>query len=250
VLPYLDMLVTALRPEDELGTARILPSRLAWSNFTDLWSSVVRTGVVNSLEISGGATLVVLLVALPAAYYSARNSFRGRGLFLVLVLITQMFQPAAMLMGIYREFLSLNLLNSKTGLILVDSGFNLAFAVWILQAYLSTIPREVEEAGAVDGAGRLTILSRVVLPLAVPGIVTAVIFTFIAVWNEFLVALTLTTSPASQPLTVVLDSYIGQYSIDWGHLFAAAVIATLPVVVLFTFIQRRLVSGLTAGSVK
>jgi multiple sugar transport system permease protein len=157
-----------------------------------------------------------------------------------------------MLVGIQREFISFNLPSPVFSLILVNAGFNLAFAVWILNAYFSSIPAELEEAAMVDGTGRLGALLRITLPLAAPGIVTALIFTFISAWNEFIVSLTLTLGqPAGRtPLTVGINSYIGQYSIDWGHLFAGAVIATLPVIVLFAMIEGRVVSGLTAGSIK
>src|SRR6185503_17521217 len=160
--------------------------------------------------------------ALPAAYYTARRRFFGRTFFLLLVLATQMFQPAAMLVGIQREFISFNLPNPVLSLILVNAGFNLAFAVWILNAYFSSIPAELEEAAMVDGASRFGALRRITLPLAMPGIVTALIFTFIGAWNELLVALTFTSgiqSAGQQPLTVSINNYIGQYSIDWGHVF-------------------------------
>ena len=163
-----------------------------------------------------------------------------------------MFQPAAMLVGIQREFISFNLPSPMLSLILVNAGFNLAFAVWILNAYFSSIPVELEEAAMVEGTGRLGALFRVTLPLAMPGVVTALIFTFIAAWNEFIVALTLSLGEGGnhQPLTVAINNYIGQYSIDWGHLFAGAVIATIPVIILFAVIEGRVVSGLTAGSIK
>jgi multiple sugar transport system permease protein len=135
-------------------------------------------------------------------------------------------------------------------LILVNAGFNLAFAIWILNAYISSIPVELEEAAMVDGNGRLGALRRVTLPLAMPGLVTALIFTFIAAWNEFISALTLTTNSAGFPLTVRLDSFIGQYTVDWQHLFGASVVATIPVFILFALIEGRVVGGLTAGSIK
>ena len=157
-----------------------------------------------------------------------------------------------MLVGIQREFISFNLPSPILSLILVNAGFNLAFAVWMLNAYFSSIPTELEEAAMVDGTSRFGALVRITLPLALPGIVTALIFTFIGAWNEFLVALTLTlgTPHGQQPLTVGINSYIGQYSIDWGHLFAGAVIATVPVIILFAMIEGSVVSGLTAGSIK
>jgi multiple sugar transport system permease protein len=146
--------------------------------------------------------------------------------------------------------LSLHLVNSVWALILVDAGFNLAFAVWILSAYFSAIPVELEEAAMIDGASRMGALRRVTMPLAMPGVVTALIFTFIAAWNEFIVALTLTTQSNKEPLSVAVDNYIGLYTVDWGHLFATTVIATIPVIVLFGLIERKVVDGLTAGSIK
>jgi multiple sugar transport system permease protein len=251
LLPYVEMVITALRPNKQLLAANLIPSHLTFHNFTTIFQTGFGGNLVESLVIAGGATVLVLLVSVPAAYYSARHRFRGRSLFLLLVLATQMFQPAAMLVGIQREFTAFNL-PPTLSLILVNGGFNLAFSVWILNAYFSSIPAELEEASMIDGSSRLGALARVTLPLAAPGIVTALIFTFIAAWNEFIVALTLSLGQASnhQPLTVAINNYIGEYSIDWGHLFAGAVIATIPVIILFAVIEGRVVSGLTAGSIK
>ncbi len=250
IFPYLDMIVTALRPQAELQTTAILPRHYTFSAFTSLWSTGLGQNLKITLMVAGGATLLVLVVALPAAYYTSRHRFRGRLAFLLLVLVTQMFQPTAMLVGIYREFFSFHLLNTVWSLILVNAGFNMAFAIWILNAYFSSIPRELEEAAMVEGTGRLGALFRVTLPLAMPGVVTALIFTFIAAWNEFIVALTLTQTPSKMPLTVAINGFIGAYSIDWQHLFAASVISTIPVIILFALIERKVVSGLTAGSIK
>jgi multiple sugar transport system permease protein len=252
LLPYAEMVIAALRPPKELLDRGYLPQHYDWSNFTTIWKTGFGGNLGASLKIAGGATVLVLLVAMPAAYYTARHRFRGRTVFLLLVLATQMFQPAAMLVGIQREFVDFDLPNPVISLILVNAGFNLAFAVWILNAYFSSIPSELEEAAMVEGATRLGALRRITLPLAWPGIVTALIFTFIGAWNELLVGLTLTLgAPSSQqPVTVAINNYIGQYSIDWGHLFAGSVIATIPVIVLFACIEGKVVGGLTAGSIK
>jgi len=250
VFPYLDMFITSLRPQDELQTATILPHHYSWSSYATLWKTGLGTNLKVTILIAGGATLLVLLVATPAAYFTARHRFRGRMAFLILVLITQMFQPTALLVGIYRQFVNFHMLNSVWALILVNAGFNMAFAVWILNAYFGSIPRELEEAAMVEGSGRLGALFRVTLPLAAPGVVTALVFTFIAAWNEFIVALTLMTTPDKQPLTVAINGFIGAYNIEWQHLFAASVIATIPVIILFALIERKVVSGLTAGSIK
>ncbi|SOD75048.1 carbohydrate ABC transporter membrane protein 2 (CUT1 family) [Jatrophihabitans sp. GAS493] len=249
LVPYAEMVVTAARPTDELRDPSYFPSHWTFSNFTTLWSIGLGGNIQTSLKIAGGATLLVMAVSLPAAYYTARHRFRGRNAFLLLVLVTQMFQPTAMLVGIYREFALIHV-NPVLALILVNAGFNMAFAIWILNAYIASIPEELEEAAMVDGAGRFRALTHITFPLALPGVVTALIFTFIAAWNEFVVALILTSGQSQQPLGVALDNFIGGYQIDWGHLFAASAVATVPVIILFGLIEGKVVGGLTAGSVK
>ncbi|MFD0258511.1 carbohydrate ABC transporter permease [Kitasatospora indigofera] len=251
LLPYLQMVITALRPADELRDSTYLPEHFAWSNFVDVWRESTLGGNLRvTLLVAAGSTVLVLLVALPAAYYTARISFRGRKLFLLLVLVTQMFQPTSLLVGLYREFYQLGMLNSVWTLMICNAAFNLAFAIWILTAYISSIPVALEEAAMIDGLSRFQALIRVTLPLALPGVVTAVIFTFIAAWNEFVMGLTLSTVPESQPLTVGINGFIGNYTVQWNYLFAGSVVAIVPVVVLFALIERQVVSGLTAGSVK
>jgi multiple sugar transport system permease protein len=251
--PYLVMGLTALKPEREL---RATPPRLTpldWQpgNFLDvLRDPLFQSSLQVSLVVALASTALVVLAAVPAAYYTARHRFPGRTTFLLLVLVTQMFSPTALVVGLYREFFELELINTYTALILTNAAFNLAFAIWILRAFFASIPREIEEAAAVDGCGRLGSLVRVVLPLAGPGIATAAIFAFIAAWNEYVVALTLMTDPDKKPLTVGITSYVTAYVQHWNLLFAASVIAIVPVVVLFAVIERSLVNGLTAGSVK
>jgi len=251
--PYAVMVCTALKPQAEL---RIAPPRLTpleWrpDNFLEVLGDPSFQGWLRaSLVVALTSTAIVVLAATPAAYYTARYRFPGRSAFLLLVLVTQMFSPTALVVGLYRQFFELGLVDTYTALILTNAAFNLAFAVWILRAFFAAIPREIEEAAAVDGCGRLRTLVQVVLPLSLPAIVTAVIFAFIAAWNEYIVALTLMTDPARKPLTVGITSYVTAYVQHWNQLFAASVIAIVPVVVLFALIERHLVGGLTAGSVK
>lgn len=251
--PYVVMVCTALKPDSEL---RITPPRLTpieWQpgNFrVVLGDPGFRAWLKASLIVALTSTLIVLLVGTPAAYYTARYRFRGRSAFLVLLLVTQMFSPTALVVGLYRQFFELGLVDTYAALILTNAAFNLAFAVWILRAFFAAIPREIEEAAAVDGCGRLRALVEIVLPLSLPALVTAAIFAFIAAWNEYIVALTLMTDPARKPLTVGITSYVTAYIQHWNYLFAASVIAIVPVVVLFASIERHLVGGLTAGSVK
>jgi len=251
--PYLVMLLTALKPEAELRTSppRLLPIDWQPGNVLAVLADPgFQSWLRVSLIVATLSTALVVLAAVPAAYHTARHRFPGRTAFLLLVLVTQMFSPTALVVGLYREFFELDLVNTYTALILTNAAFNLAFAVWILRAFFAAIPREIEEAAAVDGCGRLRTLVQVVLPLSFPAIVTAVIFAFIAAWNEYIVALTLMTDPARKPLTVGITSYVTAYVQHWNQLFAASVIAIVPVVVLFALIERHLVGGLTAGSVK
>lgn len=253
--PYLQMLLTALKPTPELMKTppSYLPQRWEWSNFADVWSlkdPPVSDALLFSLYVAGMSTLLALAVGLPAAYYTARHRFRGRGAFLLLVLVTQMFAPTALLVGIYREMVSLDLTDTAEGLILVNAAFNLPFCIWILNAYFASIPRELEEAAYMDGAGRLGAMVRVTLPLALPGVVTALVYTFIGAWNEYVVALTITSSGDRTTLTKAIPGFVTAYQEQWQYLFATSLIAIVPVVVLFVFVERYLISGLTAGGVK
>ena len=251
--PYLIMLLTALKPGPEL---RITPPRLlpiAWrpETFVDvLRDPGFQSWLASSLIVALTSTAIVVLAATPAAYYTARHRFRGRAAFLFVVLVTQMFSPTALVVGLYREFFELGLVDTYAALVLTNAAFNLAFAVWILRAFFASIPREIEEAAEVDGCSRLGTLVRIVVPISTPGLVTAVIFAFIAAWNEYIVALTLMNDPARKPLTVGVTSYVTAYVQHWNELFAASVLAIVPVVVLFIVIERHLVGGLTAGGVK
>jgi multiple sugar transport system permease protein len=251
--PYLQMILTALKSQEEITAipSTYLPKKWAFSNFTGVWKEIpLATYLKSSFIISISATLIVIVIAIPAAYYVARNNFRGKKAFLLLVLVTQMFAPTALVVGIFREIVAFKLVDTYLALILIYAAFNMAFSIWILSSFFASIPKEVEEAAWIDGCSRFTTLTKIVLPLALPGLVTAFIFTFIAAWNEFVIALTLTSSPEHEPLTVGLTALIGQYQVQWNYLFAGSLIAIVPVVILFALIEKWLVGGLTAGSVK
>lgn len=251
--PYVVMLLNALRPNREVlrTPATFWPDEWQLNTFTTVLSDQrFLNWLKTSLLVATSATLIVLLVAVPAAYFTARYKFVGRMPFLFLVLVTQMFSPTSLVVGLYRQFFELNLVNTYLAIILTNAAFNLTFAIWILHRFFSAIPDEVEEAAQVDGCGRLGTLWRIMLPLTRPGLVTATIFTFIAAWNEYVVALTLMQDTAKKPLTVGINSYVTGYEQNWDQLFAAATIAIVPVVILFALIEKHLVGGLTAGSIK
>ena len=251
--PYVVMLLDSLRPGSEVlqTPPSFLPHHWQLSSYGDILGDTrFRNWLKTSVIVSLASTVVVILVAISAAYFAARFRFPGRTAFLFLVLVTQMFAPTSLVVGIYREFFELSLVNTYLALILTNSAFNLAFAVWIMHGFFAALPKELEEAAELDGCGRVGTMLRVMLPLTRPGVVTATIFTFIAVWNEYVVALTLMQDDDKKPLTVGISSYVTGYQQNWDQLFAASIIAIVPVVILFATIEKHLVGGLTAGSVK
>ena len=196
------------------------------------------------------ATILVLLVATPAAYYVARFRFPGRLVFMLLVLITQMLQPTVLAVGLYQEFRGWKGYAVWAALILINAAFNLSFAIWIMQAFFASVPKEIDEAALIDGLGRLQTMFRISLPLVWPGIVTAIVFVFVNSWNEYAAALILVQQQDLQPLTVSMPRFLGLYIQDWQYLFTVALIAIVPVVILFSIIEKRLIGGLTAGAGK
>ena len=253
IFPYVTMLSTALKPKSDITDMppTYFPKIYEWGNFIKVFQEIpFGMYMRNTLVISIATMIIGIIVAVPAAYYVARNNFRLRTPFLLLVLITQMFSPTSLLIGIYRELSIFNLVNTYQGLILVNVSFNLAFSVWILSSFFKTIPVEIEEAAYIDGASKFQTFRKISLPLAVPGIVTTAIFTFIAAWNEYVVAYTLASSPEKQPFSVGLSLLTGLYEVKWNFLFAGSLIAIIPIIILFISIEKYLVGGLTAGSVK
>lgn len=253
--PYLIMLTGSLKSRQEILTVPpdYLPSDWKFDNFVTMWGTPetpLPHNLLSSVVISLGGTLLALVAALPAAYYTARHQFRLKLPFMLLVLVTQMLQPTVLASGLFREFVSLEINDTWLAMILVNAAFNLSFAVWIMHSFFATVPKEIEEAAWLDGCSRGQSLRQIMLPLVWPGIVTAIIFTFIACWNEFAASLILLPTDTNQPLTVALTRFIGQYESAWQYVFAISLIGILPVVALFAMIEKHLVSGLTAGGVK
>lgn len=255
VLPYTIMFFGSVKTKAQIRSVdpTYFPQEWHWENYVTMWSTPetpLVQNLVSTIVIAVFATLLVLLVAMPAAYYTARYLFPGRMLFLFLVIVTQMLQPAVLTSGLFRQFVALDLVDTWAAMILINAAFNLSFAVWIMHSFFAGVPKEVDEAAQIDGAGRLTVLFRIQLPLVWPGIVTAIVFTFVACWNEFAASLVILSTAGNQPLSVALTKFVGQYETSWHYVFGVSVVAIIPVVVLFMLIEKRLVGGLTAGSVK
>ncbi len=246
------MFTTAAKSTEEMYAGEsILPKAWQWSNFIDIWKQApIFQYMLNSLIVSGGATALAILCGIPAAYALSRMKFKGKGFFMGAVIMSQMFSPVVLLVGIYRLMIDIDLNNSLLGLILLNAAFNQAFAIWLLRGTFMSISAEMEQAATIDGCNRIQAMFKILLPVAAPGIVTTLIFIFINAWNEYTVALCLISTDTIKPMTVGINIFNGYNIIEWQYLFAASIFAIVPVVILFMSIEKNLTSGLTAGGVK
>jgi N,N'-diacetylchitobiose transport system permease protein len=258
LFPIFWMISTAFKPATEIYslTPRPLPSHPTWANFANVLNGSVIgmpywTFLRNSLFVTLASVLVSSVIALLAAIAVARFRFRFRTTYLIMLLIVQMLPQQALVIALFLDFRRVNLLDSLIGLILLYITFALPVTIWMLRNFVATVPRELEDAAAIDGAGPLTIFWKVLLPLVAPGLVTTSVFAFIFAWNEFIFAVTfLGTDQAKYTLPVYVTYFFGKGSVDWGAIMAASVLFTLPVMIFFLIVQRRLRTGLLAGAVK
>ena len=251
--PYFVMFCTALKSRTEIFSMNgtILPVEALWSNFADIWSRApMGQYMLNSLLVAGGSTLIAMLCGIPAAYALSRMQFKGQTAFLGFIIVSQMFAPVVLLIGIYKIMSIFHLTNKILGLVFINAAFNQAFTIWLLRGTFLSISPEMEQAATIDGCNRVQALIRVLLPVAAPGIVTTLIFIFINAWNEYTVALCLISTDTLKPLTVGINIFNGYNIIEWQYLFAASIFAIMPVVIMFMGIEKHLVSGLTSGGVK
>ena len=251
--PYFVTICTALKSRAEIfsTSGTVFPIHAIWSNLIDVWSRAPMASYMrNSILIAGGSTLLAMLCGIPAAYALSRMKFKGQTAFLGFVIVSQMFAPVVLLIGIYKVMMSLHLTNSIVGLIFINAAFNQAFAIWLLRGTFMSISSEMEQAATIDGCNRIQALIKILLPVAAPGIVTALIFVFINAWNEYTVALTLISTDTFKPLTVGINIFNGYNMIEGQYRFAASLYAIVPVVILFVGIEKNLVGGLTSGGVK
>lgn len=251
--PLLWMIFSSLKPYEELYN---FPPSFNLSTLGPhyyekvLLSSPFPQFLANSLIVSVVSTLISVLFAAMAGWSLARARFRGQWLILNTVLLAYLFPQALIVLPLFTAIAKLGLANTYLGLILAYVTFTFPFSTWMLTAYFAKVPIEIEEAGRMDGASNLTIFRRLVLPLAAPGIVTVAIFSFINAWNEFLYGLVILGGGEKRTLPVGLYNFVGGEFAQWGEMMAATSLTMLPTLLLFLFIQRRLVGGLTAGAVK
>ncbi|GAK52300.1 binding-protein-dependent transport systems inner membrane component [Candidatus Moduliflexus flocculans] len=253
LFPFFVAISTSLKDIKEvyMNPTYWIPKRLAWENFSHLWEKYpMAQYFLNSLYVASGATLLTMIFCIPAAYAFARLRFPGRKFLLFTLLVVQMFSPIIVVIALYKIMVLLHLIDKLSSLVIVNAVFTLAFSTWMMNGYFDTIPKEIEEAAMIDGCSRLQIMTRITLPIAMPGVVTVVIYTFIAAWNEFMFALTFISTTEKRPLTLGLYNFIGRWTVQWHYLMAAALLALIPVIILFMLIEKQLVSGLAGGAVK
>ncbi len=253
LFPLYWLIKIAVTPDKLLyteGTA-LWPSRMSWANFeTVLFYSDFMAFFRNSLIVSLGTAFFVTLFASGAGYAFSRFRFRGKGIVIFIMLLTQMFPLLMLIAPIYRIVGALGLLNSLESLIIVYTAFNIPFAAFLMQSFFDGIPKDLEEAAMIDGCTRFQALRRVVLPLTLPGMAATLGFVFTAAWSELLFALMLINSNEAMTFPVGLLTFVSKFSVDWGQMMAAGVLALIPSCLFFVFIQRYLVQGLTSGAVK
>lgn len=253
LFPTYWMFTTSLKTPGEVLSPKydLIPTSATLSNFA---SALTKPGFVtylgNSLIVTLGAVLAALVVGVLAAIPLARFRFRGRKGFLLLILVAQLAPLSALFIPMYLLMRDIGLLNTLPSLLLVYFATSLPFTVWMLYGFVNGIPYDLEEAAMIDGCSRVGAFRRVTLPLLGPGLVTTSVFSFITAWNEFLFALVFMRDQAKQTLPVWLSSFKTAFSIDWGGVMAASVVYAIPAVIFFLIVQRKLVSGMTAGAVK
>lgn len=252
LFPFAVMFLTAVKPGTEVLRPNWVPSEFRWRNFYTMWEATnFGPALWNSIYVATLSTVIALIAAIPAAYAMSRYRFAGKGAFQQFLLVSQMLSPIILVIGLFRLIVWLGLVDSTNSVVVVYAAFGIAFSVWMLQSYFATIPRDLEEAAWIEGASPWQALVRVFLPLALPAMVVTALFTLINAWNEFVIALTMLRTQDSYTLPIQIFSLVaGRYTVEWHHVMAATFAATIPVAIIFAWLQRYLVRGLALGAVK
>jgi multiple sugar transport system permease protein len=257
IFPLYTIVISSIKPlGDVQGAFHWIPTHVTFKPYVDIWKTIpLAHYFLNSVIVSVSATVCSVVIAIFAAYAVSRYHFRGRQVFTITVLATQMFPGILFLLPLFVIFvnieksLGISLYGTYFGLIITYLTFSLPFSIWMLVGYFNSIPRELEEAAMVDGATPIGALFRILIPISLPGIAAVAIFAFITAWGEVLFASVLTTD-ATRTLAIGLRNYASQSNVYWNQLMAAAIVVSLPVVVAFLAMQRYIVGGLTAGGIK
>lgn len=254
ILPFLWMISTSFKEADEIfqEVPKWLPRKFSFQNYVDVWNrGYFSSYFVNSIVVSCITMGISLVVAMFAGYGISRFRFHGRTVFSVILIIVQMFPSMLLLIPMYLIMSKLGLLNTHLSMVIAYTTFAMPFCTWMIKGYFDTIPVSLEDAARIDGCGRLRILFEIIMPLAAPGIVTVAMFAFILSWQEYMYALTFARTEDMRTITVGISLMQGQHgSVNWGQIMAGSVIACIPGLTLFTYLEKYLVQGFTMGAIK
>ncbi|UXS42734.1 carbohydrate ABC transporter permease [Agrobacterium tumefaciens] len=253
LFPLFWLLKVSVTPTDLLYSegVRMWPSRATWDHYRFvIENSAFPTFFKNSVIVAGSTAIAVTILSSLSGYALSRFRFKGKYWIVALMLITQMFPLVMLVAPIFKMLSPLGLTNSLTGLVIVYTAFNVPFATFLMQSFFDGIPKDLEEAAMIDGASRFTAFRQIILPLTLPGIAATLGFVFTAAWSELLFALMLISGNQSATFPVGLLTFVSKFSVDFGQMMAAGVLALIPACLFFLLIQRYLVQGLTAGAVK
>ncbi|MGJ8527857.1 carbohydrate ABC transporter permease [Maritalea sp.] len=253
--PFVEAFLVSLRPLNKINSVpyKVITEGMSFNAYITMWNSVPKLWLYmfNSFFVATAVTFIALFAVIPAAWAFARFEFKGRDAFLGGFLAINMVGGAVLIIPLFKLMLALGLLNTYWAMIIPGAAFLIPTGIWLLRSYLMKIPRELEEAAWVDGASRLYILRRVIIPIAMPGIVVVAIATFIGAYaQQFLFALTFNSSSDLNPLPVGIYQFFGRQTVLWNELMAASLVGILPVLIIYIFLQRYIIAGLTAGAVK
>jgi multiple sugar transport system permease protein len=251
LFPFYWVTVSSFKPADQILKPDLFPKSFSLEYYRQLLDQTsYLTNLRNSVVVSVGTMLVSVLIVIPAGFAIYRMKFTGRNFVNRLILATYVFPGILLLVPVYQMMSGLHLVNSLWGLIVINVTFAAPFSVWLMQGFFDAVPLALDEAAAIDGAGRMRTLLQIILPLIAPGVGTISIYAFISSWTEFAFSSVLITSEELRTLPVGLNAIMGQYTVRWGWTTAGAVLTMLPVVIFFAFVGRFFVKGLTAGAVK
>ncbi|MBZ4014843.1 carbohydrate ABC transporter permease [Streptomyces purpurogeneiscleroticus] len=252
--PFYWMLVSSLRRTSDIFENSLFPTHLSFENYLAVLdpSHAFTRALLNSIVVAGITTFLALILATFTAYAMARLEFRLKRLVLTVIIATSMFPVVSIVVPLLKMFVDFGWINTYQAMIVPSLSFTLPLAVWNLTAFFRQMPQELEQAAMVDGCTRGQAFRKIIIPLAAPGMFTTAIITFIAAWNEFLIALTMTNKPEMQTAPVAISKFSGasQFETPFGSQMAAGVLVTVPLVIMVLLFQRRIVAGLTAGAAK
>lgn len=254
IAPFFIMISVSLKSYEEVTKwpPNWIPEVLRWDNFSAVWNGDgnIKRAFINSLIVSFSTMILCTLLGTFAAYGVSRFRFKGKKIFMFLVIITQMFSPVILIAPMYKIMTEFGILNTYLSLIIPNTAFALPMTVWLLYGYLQGISKNLEEAAMIDGCSRLQAVTRILMPILAPGIITAGLFAFITAWNDLLFAQTFITKPEMRTLSVALTSYKSIFQTYWHKMMAASLFSVIPVFILFLLIQKYLVKGLASGGIK